>query len=117
MIGSLDGNGNIEVSTRLNHRVAMMESNEHKHELSVTIRKGGGGKGGGGGGGRGAGGRGRGIGRGVGAGAGAGIIGAGVIGGSTAYHGSHRSNSSAPSLSAGPYVCVSTFLLCLSFWL
>ncbi|KEH28564.1 putative GRP family [Medicago truncatula] len=97
--GSLDGNGNIEVSTRLNHRVAMMESNEHKHELSVTIRKGGG------------------IGRGVGAGAGAGIIGAGVIGGSTAYHGSHRSNSSAPSLSAGPYVCVSTFLLCLSFWL
>jgi len=109
MIGNLDGNGNIEVSTRLNHSVAMMETNEHKHELSVTIRKGGGGKGGGG--------RGRGRGRGVGAGAGAGIIGAGVIGGSTAYHGSHRSNSSASSLSAGPYVCVSTFILCLSFWL
>jgi len=112
MIGNLDGNGNIEVSTRLNHGVALMESNEHKHELSVTIRKGGGGKGGGGGGGRG-----RGIGRGGGAGAGAGIIGAGVIGGSTAYHGSHRSNSSAPSLSAGTYVCVSTFILCLSFCL
>lgn len=94
----LNGNGNMEVSTKLNHRVAMMESNEHKHELSVTIRKGGG--------------KGRGIGR----GAGAGIIGAGVIGGS-AYDRSHHSNSSASSLSAGPYVCVSTFILCLSFWL
>jgi len=91
----LNGNGNIEVPTKLNHRVAMMESNEHKHELSVTIRKGGG------------------IGRGV----GGGIIGAGVIGGSTAYDGSHHSNSSASSLSAGPYVCVSTFILCLSFLL
>ncbi|KEH28565.1 hypothetical protein MtrunA17_Chr4g0001901 [Medicago truncatula] len=95
----LNGNGNIQVSTRLNRGVVMMESNEHKHELSVTIRKGGG------------------IGRGIGRGVGGGVIGAGVIGGSTTYDRSHHSNSSASSLSAGPYVCVSTFILCLSFWL
>jgi len=99
MIGKLDGNGNMEVSTKLNHKVVMMESNEHKHELSVTVRKGGG------------------LGRGIGRGVGPGIIGAGVIGGSTAYDRSHHSNSSASSLSAGPYVCVSTFILCLSLWL
>jgi hypothetical protein len=106
MIGNLDGNGNIEVSTRLNRKVVLMEShNENKHELSVTIRRGGGGGKGGGGRGRAAGG-----------GAAAGIIGAGVIGGST-YRGTHHSNSSATLLSAVPHVCVSTFILCLSFWL
>ncbi|KAK2378508.1 hypothetical protein QL285_066404 [Trifolium repens] len=108
--GNLDGNGNIEVSTRLNRKVVLMEShNENKHELSVTIRRGGGG---GKGGGRGGGGRGRAAG----GGAAAGIIGAGVIGGST-YRGTHHSNSSATLLSAVPHVCVSTFILCLSFWL
>ncbi|CAI8601443.1 unnamed protein product [Vicia faba] len=111
--GNLDGNGNIKVSTRLNHKVAIMESNnEHRHGLSVTIRKGG--SGGGGGGGRGGG---SGKGRAVGGGAAAGVLGAGVIGGSSVYHGSHHSNNSATSLSAVPHVCVSAFILCLSFWL
>ncbi|CAK8574492.1 unnamed protein product [Lathyrus sativus] len=121
MIGNLDGSGNIEVSTRLNHEVVSMESNnEHKHGLSVIIRKGG--SGGGGGGGRGGGGGGKGSGggsgrgRAVGGGAAAGVLGAGVIGGSSVYHGTHHSNNSATLLSAGPQVCVSIFILCLSFW-
>ncbi|KAI5392316.1 uncharacterized protein LOC127107221 [Lathyrus oleraceus] len=105
-------NGN---STRLNHKVVSMESNnEHRHGLSVIVRKGGG-KGGGGGGKGGRGGSGRG--RAVGGGAAAGVLGAGVIGGSSVYHGTHHSNHSATALSAGPQVCVSVFILCLSFWL
>ncbi|PNX75361.1 hypothetical protein L195_g031295, partial [Trifolium pratense] len=115
--GNLDGKGNLEVSTRLNHKVVLMENNnENKHELSVTIRRGGGGGRGGGGKGGGGSGRGGGRGRAAGGGAAAGIIGAGVIGGST-YRGTHHSNSSATLLSAGPHVCVSTLILCLSFWL
>ncbi|CAK8574493.1 unnamed protein product [Lathyrus sativus] len=127
LLGNLYGNGNIDVSTRL-----VESNNEYKHELSVTKRKGGRGGGGragrgrgrggggraggrrGGGGGRAGGGSGRG--RAVGGGAAAGVLGAGIIGGSNGYHGTHHSNNSATSLSAGPQVCVSIFILCLSFW-
>ncbi|PNX70872.1 hypothetical protein L195_g057828, partial [Trifolium pratense] len=70
--GNSNGNGNIEASTRLNHKDVLVQTqNEHKHDLFVTIRKGGKGGGGGGIGGRG-------MGRG--GGAAAGIIGGGVIG-------------------------------------
>lgn len=117
IIGNLDGNGNIEASTRLNHRDGFEESqNAHKHELSVTIRKGGGGHGGSGGHGSGMGGRG--IGRGRSGGAAAGIIGGavaggvagGVVGGAVANHGHNYEHKHL-------HVCVPTFILCLSFLL
>jgi len=112
MIGSVDGNGNKGVSTRVNHKVVFMEHiNEHKHELSVAVRKGGGGKGGGG----------RGFGRGRGAGAAAGVIvggtTAGVVGEESINHGPRHSNNSAASLYAGPYFCFSIFILCVISWL
>ncbi|KEH28569.1 hypothetical protein MtrunA17_Chr4g0001921 [Medicago truncatula] len=117
--GNLDGNGNIEASTRLNHKDGFVESqNAHKHELSVTIRKGGGGGGHGGSGGHGSGMGGRGIGRGRSGGAAAGIIGGavaggvagGVVGGAVANHGHNYGHKHL-------HVCVPTFILCLSFLL
>jgi len=94
MIGNLQGNGSIEVSTRFNHKVVPLESqNEHKYELFVTIRKGRGGKRGG-----------RGKGR--------------SSGNTYYYHHNHTANSaSATTFSAGSHFCVSTFILCMSFWL
>jgi hypothetical protein len=110
MVGNLYGNDNMEVSTRLNHKVVIMESNnEHKHKLSVTIRKGGGLRGGGA--------RGGGFGIGRAGGAAAAGVGAGVGTGVIVDHGTHHSNSSATSLYAGPYFYVSTFILCVNFWL
>ncbi|GAU25584.1 hypothetical protein TSUD_260180 [Trifolium subterraneum] len=105
MVGNLYRNGNIEVSTRL----IMESNNEHKHELSVTIRKGGGAKGGGG--------RGGGFGIGRTGGAAAAGVGAGVGTGVIVDHGTHHSNSSATSFYAVPYFYVSTFILCVNFWL
>ncbi|WJX48675.1 hypothetical protein P8452_35208 [Trifolium repens] len=93
LLGNLYGNGNMEVSTRLNHKVVIMESNnEQKHKLSVTIRKG------------------FGLGR-AGGGAAAGV-GTGVVVTTHQY-----SNSSATSLYAGPYFYVSTFILCVNLLL
>jgi hypothetical protein len=110
MVGNLYGNGNMEVSTRFNHKVLIMESNnEHKHKLSVTIRKGGGSRGGGA--------RGGGFGLGRAGGAAAAGVGAGVSTGVIVNHGTHHSNSSATSLYAGPYFYVSTFILCVNLLL
>ena len=95
MIGTLQGNGSIhEVSTRFNHKVVLLESqNEHKDESSDTIRKGRGGKRGG-----------RGKGR--------------SSGNTHYYHHNHTANSaSATTFSARTHFCVSTFFLCMSFWL
>jgi len=124
MIGNLYGNGNIEVSTRLNRKnVIVANKNENQHELSVAIRfsTGGGGKGGGGMGGGGKGGGGKGFGGGVAGGAAGGIIGGGIVGGAVAnrghnggYNGTHNS---ATTLFAGPHFCVSTLILCMGFWL
>ncbi|CAJ2656431.1 unnamed protein product [Trifolium pratense] len=101
LLGNLYGNGNIEVSARLNQKVVIMESNnEHKHKLAFTM--GGGGRGGG-----------FGIGR-TGGAAAAGV-GAGV--GTGAIVEIHHYNSSATSLYAGPYFYASTFILCANFWL
>ncbi|XP_004507039.1 uncharacterized protein [Cicer arietinum] len=132
--------GNIEVSTRLNDKVEVVESkNKHKHELSFTIRKGGGGGRGGGGGGFGKGGGGGGGGK-VGGGKGGGSLGGGaatgVIGGAMAggicggamaggicggamanQRRNNSSYSSATSLFAQPHCLVKTFILCFSFWL
>jgi hypothetical protein len=103
MVGNLYGNGNMEVSTRFNHKVLIMESNnEHKHKLSVTIRKGGGSRGGG-------------FGLGRAGGAAAAGVGAGVSTGVIVDHGTHHSNSSATSLYEAPYFYVSTFILCVNF--
>ncbi|KAK2378505.1 hypothetical protein QL285_066402 [Trifolium repens] len=93
LLGNLYGNGNMEVSTRLNHKGVIMESNnEHKHKLSVTIRKG--------------------FGLGTAAGGAAAGVGTGVV---VATH--EYSNSSATSLYAGPYFYVSTFILCVNLLL
>lgn len=95
MIGNLQFNGSIEVSTRFNHKVVLLESqNEHKDELSDTTRKVRGGKRGG-----------RGKGR---------------SSGNTHYyhHHNHTANSaSATTVSARTHFGVSTFFLCMSFWL
>ncbi|PNX82303.1 hypothetical protein L195_g038332 [Trifolium pratense] len=109
MIGNSNGNGNIEASTRLNHKDVLVQTqNEHKHDLFVTIRKGGKGGGGGGIGGRG-------MGRG--GGAAAGIIGGGVIGGETVHHGHNHVHNHGHNQGHNYFhVCVSTFILCLSFW-
>lgn len=90
MIGKLYGNENTKDSTRLNHKVVLVESeNEHKHELSITIRKGGGGgRGGGGGGGR--------------RGGGGGLGGMFVAG--------HHSKNVAPSLFPGTHFWVPKFI-------
>jgi hypothetical protein len=128
MIGNSNGNGNIEASTRLNHKGVLMESqNEYKHELFVTIRIGGIGGGGGGGGGRGGGGAGggeggRGVagggGKGRAGGAATGIIGGGVIGGSTADDGYNQEYSHTDTIRHNHlHFCVSILILCLSFWL
>ncbi|KEH28567.1 hypothetical protein MtrunA17_Chr4g0001911 [Medicago truncatula] len=119
--GNLYGNGNIEVSTRLNSKnviVASKNEHEHKHELSdaISFSTGGGGRGGGAseGGGMGGGG-------GVAGGAAGGIIGGGIVGGTVAnggHNGGHNgTHNSATTLSAVPHFCVSTLILCMSFWL
>jgi len=125
----------ISSTQALNHHDGFVESrNDHKHELSLTIRKGGGGFGGGGRGGGGFGGAGKGGGGGKGGsgrggggfgGAVAGGIIGGVIGGTIAnggnnggYSGGYDGNdNSATTLSAVPHFCVSTLILCMSFWL
>jgi hypothetical protein len=102
MVGNSNGNGTIEASTWLNHKYVLVKSqNEHKHDLFVTVRKG----------------RIGGGGRGRSGGVGAGIIGGGVIGGATVHHGHdhvhyHGHNHKHNYL----HFCVSTFILCLSFW-
>ncbi|XP_045786385.1 glycine-rich RNA-binding, abscisic acid-inducible protein-like isoform X1 [Trifolium pratense] len=109
IIGNSNGNGTIEASTRLNNKDVLVQTqNEHKHDLFVTIRKGGKGGGGGGIGGRG-------MGRG--GGAAAGIIGGGVIGGETVHHGHNHVHNHGHNQGHNYFhVCVSTFILCLSFW-
>ncbi|WJX42664.1 hypothetical protein P8452_29872 [Trifolium repens] len=130
-IGNSYGNGNMEVSKSLNNKnVIIASQNEHKHDLSVTIRHsmrgGGGGRGGGkggGGGGKGGGGKGGGGGGRKGGGGG-GMSNGGATGrfyrGVTfgnGGHNNHHSHNSATTLSAWPHFCVSTLILCLSFWL
>lgn len=83
--------------------------------------KGGGGTGGKGKGGGGMGGGGKGFGGGVAGGAAGGIIGGGIVGGAVANRGHNGGRNgtdhSATTLSAGPHFCVSTLILCMSFWL
>ncbi|GAU25594.1 hypothetical protein TSUD_260270 [Trifolium subterraneum] len=105
--GNTNENGNIEASTRLNLKDVLVKSqNENKHDLFVTVRKGG----------RGGGGIGRG-GRGRSGGATTGIIGGGVIGGAAVNHGhDHGHNHGHNHKYNYFHFCVSTFILCLSFF-
>lgn len=95
--GKLDGNGSMENSTWLNHKVELQENkNDHKHELfHDTIRKGGGSSGGGKAGAGRSGGRARG-GKNKGK---KGFIG----GGASVNSWRHHSHNSAPSLLSVPH--------------